>query len=111
MVSLAGYWSDEYRNNYGEDLQTCIEKYGYVRDTYPKVIMGTVRVVQNILVYLDERKTPAYSWMFSSMLDGEWCHVRLHREDRVPVIVYDFAEKKRLATCLDYYEDEPTQAA
>ena len=85
-----GYWSDAFRNKMGESLQTCIEKYDYTTQTYPQVVNGEVRACTTFLIYLDERQTAEYSWLFSAWADGNWCNVRAHEEDNVPVVVYNF---------------------
>ena len=104
MVFLPGYWSDEFRNAKGESLQTCIEQYGWAQDMHPKVFKGAVWVMKNTVIFLDDRRSLEHSWLFSSRMDTDWCHVRCHRDAKVPVIIYDFEALERHATC-DYYEE------
>ena len=92
-----GYWSDDFRNKKGESLQTCIEKYDYTTESYTSGDHGEIRVHTTFLIYLDERQTAEYSWLFSAWVDGNWCDVRAHEEDNVPVVIYNFEHFVRVS--------------
>ena len=57
MKTTRGYWSDTFRNKYGENLQTCLDKYGYGVDR------DAQRALKVTVIYLDETKEFEYSWL------------------------------------------------
>ena len=73
------YWSDAFRNNTGETLETCLQKYGSAKDYCPVKDMG----IQ--VVFLDDRKTFSNSFLTKctrGQVDwGVWAKVKLQSED------------------------------
>ena len=72
-----GYWSDTERNDIGETLAACLSKYGMHTTTFER----DGCVVTKQCIFLDERRTEAYSWMFNCFINGRRAAVRLYEED------------------------------
>lgn len=73
MKTTRGYWNDAFRNEKGEDLQTCLEKYGWGvdRDHYAKVTV----------IFLDETRSFGYSWLLRNDIRDAFTRVRLYADD------------------------------
>ena len=76
--SLQGYWNNTYINDAGENLETCLNKYG-METLMDEMVDG--RVITRQLIYLDARKTDTCSWLFNYFLDGVRATVRMHEEN------------------------------
>ena len=53
------YWDDNHRNELGESLSECMEKYG----TKVQIMKNGREAYKYKVIFLDKRKTLAHSWM------------------------------------------------
>ena len=83
MRNIRGYWSDEFRNAEGEDLQTCLEKYGH------GVEKDAQRNMKVFVIFLNEDKDFGKSWLIRVNHGDHFVPARLYSEDpacRIKVI-------------------------
>ena len=75
MRTTRGYWSDTFRNKHGEDLQTCLEKYGYgvERDVHSDMKITAI--------FLDDEKEFSNSWLIRIDVRNTFTRARLYSED------------------------------
>jgi hypothetical protein len=71
------YWSDDFLNEQGENLVTCLEKYGTGGWTSAEKDMKAA------LIYLDASCDEGHAWLKSvdRLSTGEQATIRLHEED------------------------------
>ena len=73
------WWSDVETNTLGEDLATCLAKYGTGKDYCPVKNMG-IRVI-----FLDSTQSFGNSWLLAvtegPVDSGKWVGVKSHRLD------------------------------
>ena len=61
-----GYWCDGYRNQIGENLQTCIEKYGWSYQLEHHIdCTGDVFCCKSVEIYICECKCIENAWTFN----------------------------------------------
>ena len=78
-----GYWSDEFRNKNGEDLDTCLRLYGW------GVNRDVQRALKITVIFLDDTRSFGNSWLIRMDERNTFCRVRLYAEDehvRIKVI-------------------------
>ena len=83
MPNIRGYWSDEFRNTEGEDLQTCLEKYGF------GVEKDAPRNMKVFVIFLNEDEDFDKSWLIRINQGRRFVPARLYSEDpacRIKVI-------------------------
>ena len=86
---IRGYWSDEFRNDEGEDLQTCLEKYGHGVDT------DAQRDILTLVIFLNEDKDFGESWLIRINCGDRFVPSRLYPEGPATRIkVFDLPKSK-----------------
>ena len=75
MKTTRGYWCDSFRNALGEDLTTCISKYGWgvERDVHSDMKIT--------VIFLDEEKDFSHSWLVRIDVRNTFTRARLYAED------------------------------